>query len=260
MISSLGRAAVTAAALFPQAHWGFPEDVSLTGGRIDTLFWTMFWVLAPFLFVVAGFVVYCFIRFRAREGRKADHIPGFKTALGTLAICGLLLALEVPFDLYQERVWAEARTGFPKPEESVQVQVYAEQFAWNFRYPGADGKFGTADDLTTLNNLRVPVGKPVVLTMRARDVIHSFWIPNFRVKMDVLPGSTHQVWFQAVKTGTYEIACAELCGLGHYRMRGLLTVVSPEDYDKWLRAQAKDLEEDGPGDERKKWDRWDTKP
>lgn len=246
--------------LLAQSGWGFPENASLDGGRIDSLFWVMFWVLTPFLIAVVGFVVYCFVRYRARDGQKASHITGFRTALGTVAIAGLLLALEVPFDIVQERVWADARANFPKEESAVQVQVYAEQFAWNFRYAGKDGKFGTADDLTTLNNLRIPVDKPVILTMRARDVIHSFWIPNFRVKMDVLPGSTHRLWFQAIKTGTFEIACAELCGLGHYRMRGLLTVVGAEDYDRWLKQQAKDLEEDGPGDERKKWDLWDAKP
>lgn len=250
----------TAGAVLSQARWGFPEDASVHGGRIDALFWTMFWTLVPFLAGVTAFIVFCLVRFRAKEGRRAEHIPGFRTLAGTAFLCLLLLALEIPFDVYQERVWAEARTGFPKPEDSVRVQVYAEQFAWNFRYPGADGKFGTADDLTTLNNLRVPTGKPVLVEMRSRDVIHSFWIPNFRVKMDVTPGSTHRAWFQAAKTGVYEIACAELCGLGHYRMRGMLTVVGPEDFEKWLQQQAKDLEEDGPGDERKKWDRWDTKP
>ncbi len=257
MIITLGPAA---AALQSRLGWGFPENASVDGGRIDDLFWLMFWVLAPFLVAVAAFVAYCLIRFRAGEGRPASHIKGFRTALGTGVIIAILLAMEVPFDVIQERVWADARAHVPKADDAVQIQVYAEQFAWNFRYPGKDGKFGTADDLTTLNNVRIPVGKPILLTMRSRDVIHSFWLPSFRVKMDVLPGTTHKLWFQAAKAGTYEIGCAELCGLGHYRMRGLLTAVSPEEYERWLKQQAKDLEEDGPGDERKKWDLWDAKP
>lgn len=236
--------------------WGFPENASVDGGRIDTLFWAMMIVLTPFLLGVVAFVAYCLVCFRARPGRRAEHITGFKTAAGTAAIAALLMAMELPFDILQEKVWADATVNFPKPEEATTVQVFAEQFAWNFRYPGPDGRFGTADDLTYINKLVVPLDKPVLCLLRSRDVIHSFWLPHFRVKMDVMPGVTHKAWFRPAKPGQWEVGCAELCGLGHYKMHGLLKVVTPEAYAKWLQEESEDLKENGPGDERKKWDLW----
>lgn len=239
-------------------HYGFPASASAEGSRIDSLFWIMTALTVPFLIAVVVFLAYCLIRFRAKEGRKAEPIRGFKTAAGTTALVVALLLMEVPMDLYQESVWASATIDFPKPEDSLVVQVYAEQFAWNFRYAGKDGRFGTPDDLTTINQLRVPAGKPVICVMKSRDVVHSFWLPHFRVKLDVMPGLVHRVWFKGSKPGIYEIACAELCGLAHYRMRGILTVLEPAAFERWKAGAMKDLEDDGPGDEAAKWKLWDA--
>ncbi len=236
--------------------WGFPENVAAGGDRIDSLFWTMMIVLTPFLVAVGVYVIYCLIRFRAREGGRAAYITGFKTAAGTAGIAVLLMLLEIPFDIVQEKIWADATINFPKPEEATVVQVFGEQFAWNFRQAGRDGKFGGADDITTINKLVVPENKPVLCIMRSRDVIHSFWLPHFRVKMDVMPGITHKAWFRPMKAGQWEVGCAELCGLGHYKMRGILKVLPAADYEKWLAEEAEDLKDNGPGDERKKWDLW----
>ncbi len=120
----------------------------------------------------------------------------------------------------------------------MQIEVTAEQFAWNIRYPGPDGQFGTPDDVVTLNQLHFPVGQKVVVSLHSKDVIHSFFLPEFRVKQDAVPGMTTKVWFDASHVGQWEIACAELCGLGHYRMKGFLTADSPEDFQKWLAEQA----------------------
>jgi cytochrome c oxidase subunit 2 len=130
---------------------------------------------------------------------------------------------------------------------------------WNVRYPGRDGKFGRTaaklvddttnplgmdrsdadgkDDIVTLNEISVPFGRAVRIRLRSKDVIHSFFLPNFRVKQDAVPGMTPEVVFFPTKKGTFEIACAELCGLAHYRMRGFFNVVSPQEYDQWLRKQ-----------------------
>jgi cytochrome c oxidase subunit 2 len=245
--------------VFPAAQsmsWGFPENVAVGGDRIDRLFWWMMIVLTPFLLAVCIFLAYCLVKFRAREGHRATYITGFKSAAGTAGIAVLLMLMELPFDVVQEKVWADMTVRFPKPEDATVVQVFAEQFAWNFRHAGGDGKFGTEDDLTYVNKLVVPSDKPVLCLMRSRDVIHSFWLPHFRVKMDVMPGVTHKAWFTPVKTGKLEVACAELCGLGHYKMAGVILVKSPADFAKWLKDEAESLKEDGPGDERKKWDLW----
>jgi len=159
------------------------------------------------------------------------------------------------------------------------VEVTGEQFAWNVHYPGPDGKFGRTDlklidvqsnplgldrsdaaakdDVTTLNQLYLPLNKPVIVKLRSKDVIHSFNVPEFRVKQDAIPGLTIPIWFipnvttAEMRTRTanpefqYEIACAQLCGLGHFRMRGFVTVESAADFQKWMDDKVKEASEQG---------------
>ncbi len=117
------------------------------------------------------------------------------------------------------------------------MRVTAKQFGWEFLYTGPDGKFDTADDKTLEGDLHVPVDKVVRVYLRAKDVIHSFYIPVMRLKQDAVPGREIIAWFEATKTGKYEIPCAELCGVGHSGMKGWLTIHSAEDYDKWVQTQ-----------------------
>ena len=112
-----------------------------------------------------------------------------------------------------------------------------EQFAWNVRYAGADGVLNTSDDITTINQLHLPVQQTVLFRIKSKDVIHSFFVPQFRMKQDAVPGLTSRLWVKPMKVGQYEIACAELCGLGHYRMRGFLVIESPEAFQGWLAEQ-----------------------
>jgi cytochrome c oxidase subunit 2 len=112
-----------------------------------------------------------------------------------------------------------------------------KQFEWNATYPGADGQLGTGDDFSTRNQLHVPVDQPVVVRLGTEDVIHSFFVPSLRVKQDALPGKTINVWFEAMVPGRFEIACAELCGLGHYRMRAFITVHTADEYARWVQEQ-----------------------
>ena len=143
--------------------------------------------------------------------------------------------------LWSQKIWSEVRGG--PPQGSIPIEIQAEQFAWNVRYAGADGKFGTSDDIRTINQLHIPIGKPVRVRLASigkdgkHPVIHSFFLPEFRLKQDVVPGLVIDVWFEATRTGKYEIACAEFCGLGHYRMRGFLSIHSPEGFDAWLKEQ-----------------------
>jgi len=112
--------------------------------------------------------------------------------------------------------------------------VTARQWAWTFRTAGPDGRFGTADDVVTLGELHVPVGRPVYLKLRAKDVVHSFYLPNYRTKIDAIPGSTTRLWFQAQEPARTEIGCAQHCGVSHYKMRAWLIAAPEDEYRAWL--------------------------
>jgi cytochrome c oxidase subunit 2 len=145
------------------------------------------------------------------------------------------------------------------PSDVLTVELVAEQFAWNVRYAGPDGMFGRTspqlislndpigldpkdakgrDDIVLLNDIHLPVNKPARIRLHSKDVIHSFYVPDFRVRQDAVPGMTIDIWFVPTRTGEFELACSQLCGFGHYSMKGLVTVVSEEDFDNWLKEQS----------------------
>src|SRR5438132_2071687 len=134
-------------------------------------------------------------------------------------------------------LWNHIKGRTSVPANAIAYGVEAKQFEWNVTYAGADGQLGTADDFVVRNQLHVPVNKPILINLTSQDVIHSFFVPAFRLKQDAVPGMKIRVWFQATQAGTQELGCAELCGLGHYRMRAVVTVHTQEDYDKWLADQ-----------------------
>jgi cytochrome c oxidase subunit 2 len=119
--------------------------------------------------------------------------------------------------------------------EAVRIEVNAHQWAWDVRYPGNDGVFKTKDDVVLLNDMRVPVGIPVIVQMASVDVLHSFYLPNLRVKQDVVPGTITRVWFQATEEGEWDIACAQHCGTHHYKMKALLTTLEHEEWNAWMK-------------------------
>jgi cytochrome c oxidase subunit 2 len=123
------------------------------------------------------------------------------------------------------------------PPDAFPVAVEAKQFEWNVTYPGPDGRLDTGDEFRVRNQLHIPVDRPVVIRLTAEDVIHSFFVPEFRVKQDAVPGMTINVWFQATRTGEFEIGCAELCGMGHYKMRARTFVHTPADLEAWMTQQ-----------------------
>lgn len=207
-----------------------PENVSTYGADIDSLFHLIFWITSIVFVLVQVTLVVFLVRYRHRPGRRAVYTHGNNTLeiAWTIAPSIILIVLA----LLSRSTWNEIRGHMPPVD--YQVQVTAKQFNWDFLYPGPDGKFGTEDDLTLENELNVPVGKVVGLTLKSRDVIHSFFVPVLRFKQDMLPGREIPGWFQATKPGHYEIPCAELCGFGHSGMKGWLTVHSAEDYAKWV--------------------------
>jgi cytochrome c oxidase subunit 2 len=140
--------------------------------------------------------------------------------------------------LVSNHYWVLMKDKKSIPANATHFGVHAKQFEWQVTYAGADGKLGTDDDFTVRNQLHIPVNQPVAVELSSEDVIHSFFVPEFRVKQDAVPGMHITAWFQATKTGEFEIGCAELCGMGHYKMRARVFVHTPEEYNAWLTQQA----------------------
>ena len=233
--------------------WWLPMDVSTHGASIDKLILVLHWFML-LLFVGWGiFFVYCLVKFRAREGHKALYEP-IKASFTKYLEGGIVVFEIILLFGLSTPVWLAYKNQPPPDDKALHVQLVAEQFAWNFHYPGKDGKFGRTDvslisgdnpvgidpedkagkdDILSLNQFHIPVHKPVIVEITSKDVIHSFNIPVLRVKQDTIPGQRIPIWFEATETGHFELACAQLCGLGHYRMRADVLIDSPEDYAKW---------------------------
>ena len=210
-----------------------PENVSTYGTKIDSLFYLIFWITTIVFVLVQAALVWFIIKYRQKPGQRAVYTHGNTTLeiAWTIAPSIILVVLA----LLSRATWHEIKETVPPFE--YEVEVMAKQFNWDFLYPGPDKKFGTADDVTLENDLNVPVNKVVRVTLKSRDVIHSFFLPHLRFKQDTLPGRSIIGWFEATKAGKYEIPCAELCGFGHSGMKGWLTVHSAEDYNRWVQER-----------------------
>jgi cytochrome c oxidase subunit 2 len=215
----------------------FPENVSTFGGDIDGIFWFIFYITTVWFFLTEGLIVYFIFRYRHRPGQRAAYVCGdsLKQLAWVLVPLAIVVVLDLLIDFRGAQVWAKIKGQLPPAD--IVVRATGKQFNWEFLYPGPDGNFDTADDLQLENDLHVPVGKVVHVALTAKDVIHSFFLPHLRLKQDVVPGRAITAWFEAVKTGEYEIPCAELCGFGHSGMNGKLHVHTPEEYQKWLKEK-----------------------
>jgi cytochrome c oxidase subunit 2 len=241
------------------AHRWLPVLASRHGAGIDSML--NYLLLTVGALFVSGYVALAWFIFRGtRRDAIGPRLASKKTerllsaGLGlTMALVaeGGVLAIGIP-------VWAEYFDATP-PADAVEIEVTAQQFMWNVRYPGADRTFGRTDpklvddnanplglepsdpagkdDVIGLNDITVPFGRVVHIRLRSKDVIHSFFLPQFRVKQDAVPGMTPEVTFFPTRMGQFEVACAELCGLAHYRMRATFNVVSEKDFEEWLRKQ-----------------------
>jgi cytochrome c oxidase subunit 2 len=218
------------------ASW-LPENVSTFGGDVDGIFKLIFYITAVWFFITEGLILYFVFRYRRKPGRKAAYVAGdtWSQVAWVLVPLVIVVILDVIIDVNGGEVWAKIKRQMP--DTDIVVRAAGKQFNWEFTYPGPDGKFGTEDDLQLDNDLHVPVGKPVRVILTSKDVIHSFFLPNFRLKQDAMPGREIPVWFQATKTGEFEIPCAELCGFGHSGMKGIVYVHTPEDYQKWVKER-----------------------
>ncbi len=218
-----------------------PEAISTYAGDVDDLFYVILAIVGFFFILTEGLLVYFIVKYRAREGGRAKHTHGnHALELTWTFIPGLILfALAV----FQTGTWGMIKFKGRMPQETdpnVEViRVFAKQFEWHFGYVGEDGQWGTPDDFVKLSDLHVPVGRKVIVKLQTRDVLHSFWLPNARLKQDLLPGRTINQWFELTKAGRYPVVCAELCGKGHTTMQGTLTALSQADYEKWVSEESK---------------------
>jgi len=144
----------------------------------------------------------------------------------------------VALGLISNHYWVLIKDKKSIPASAYHLGVHAKQFEWQVTYPGPDGKLGTSDDFTVRNQLHVTVNEPIAVELTSEDVIHSFFVPEFRLKQDAVPGMHIMAWFQATKTGEFELGCAELCGMGHYKMRARVFVHTPDEYKAWVAQQA----------------------
>jgi len=213
-----------------------PEAASTYAADIDRIFWVILVVTGVVFVGVEAAIVYLIIKYRGREGRKGHYIEGSNRAEVIWTVTPAVFILGLAVASYS--VWPSIKTPSRFPTDAYEIAVEASQFEWNVSYPGADGALGTADDFTSRNQITVPVDQPVIVHLTAEDVIHSFFIPSFRIKQDAIPGQSIRLWFEATRTGEFELACAELCGLGHYRMRGRVVVMAQDDYRTWVMEQS----------------------
>jgi cytochrome c oxidase subunit 2 len=223
--------------------WWLPENVSTYGRDIDWLFELIYWITGVTFVLVAVTMIAFLILYRDRPGRRARYTHGNSTleivwTVVPSLILVILTVLSVP-------AWSRIKMSAP-PTDFV-VEVVAKQFTWQVKHPGSEKVF--------LDEMHVPVNKVVHVKLASQDVIHSFFVPQFRFKQDVVPGRTITGWFEVTKPGKYEWPCAELCGFGHSGMKGWIHVHSAADYKKWaaenLTAEAKPAEAAKPAAEMK---------
>jgi len=246
--------------------WWLLPNVSAQpyGQDVDDLIVWMHVVMLVLFVGWLGYFLLAIFKFRASRGHKAD--PSYRFGRANVAFAVGVGILEIFLESgYSVPGWRNLKEEFPAPDKALTVRVVAKQFTWIIHYAGEDGLFGRTlptlasaknpmgldregdlaakDDIWTYGKLRVPLGKPVIVRLSSLDVIHSFGVPNLRLKQDVVPGMEIPVWFEAAVEGSYVIACSQLCGNGHSTMKGSVEVLPPAGFEQWLDEQAKELAE-----------------
>ncbi len=223
---------------------GLPPDASADGYRIDELIHET----VIFIAVMFGIMVVWMLLAAILHGRKHEAFYTHVTRRGqivSLVVIGVLVAADADLYIDTMRDMSEVFWNFAPVDadpNAIKIEIDAHQWAWSARYAGPDGKFNTPDDVVTLNDIRAPVGAPVIFEITSTDVIHSLYFPNFRVKMDAMPGMVNHLWLRPKETGEYEVGCAQHCGINHYKMRALFTVLPEADYQRWLREASANAE------------------
>src|SRR6184192_2071807 len=216
--------------------WWLPLKGSTFAGEIDGLFIAILVITGIAFVIVEAGLIWFVVRYRARPGRKAFYTHGSTRA--EVIWTAIPAVTMVALGLVSNHYWVIIKDKKSIPPNAYHIGVHAKQFEWQVSYAGPDGKLGTDDDITVRNQLHVPVNQPVAVELSSEDAIHSFFVPEFRLKQDAVPGMHIMAWFQATKTGEFELGCAELCGMGHYKMRARVFVHTPDEYKAWVAQQA----------------------
>jgi cytochrome c oxidase subunit 2 len=238
---------------------GLPVAASAHAAEVDHIMVLVHWLMLVLFVGWSIFFIYVLYRFRRGANPTADY-RGVRGGWSTWIEGGVLVAEVILLAFFSIPFWSRNVDAAPPAESrATVVRVVAEQFAWNVHYPGADGVFGRTDirlvgpdnplgldrdepvgqdDVVVNGRLNLPVGKPVLIFLSSKDVIHSFALPQMRVKQDAVPGIVAPVWFTPTMTGQWDIACSQLCGLGHYRMKGVYQIQAQADFDAWLKEEA----------------------
>src|SRR6266571_1355466 len=235
-----------------------PNNASSHGYQIDHILEFCHWFMGALFIGWSAFFVLVLIRFRKGRHPVGDH-HGVRSGISTHLEFSVVLIEAVLRLGFAIPLWAKRVNEFPPAKDAILIHVVAQQFSFNFHLPGPDGQFGRRDvslvtnsnplgldpndpagkdDIVTLGELHVPVDRPVIIELSSKDVIHDFFLPHMRIAADAIPGSLIPMWFKPIKTGTYEVICGQLCGLGHYGMKGTLVVDTPADYEAWLKERA----------------------
>lgn len=236
---------------------GMPPNASQHGYQIDQIIEFCHWFMGALFLGWSTFFIYVLWRFRKGRNPVASH-EGVTSGISTHLEFAVVLIEAVLLIGFAVPLWAKRVNAFPPDKDAIHVSAIGQQFSWNFHLPGPDGVFGrrsvdlvtnsnpigldptdpaSKDDITALGELHVPVNRDVIIDVSSKDVIHSFDIPGMRIAQDAIPGEIIPLWFKPVKIGSYEIVCAQLCGLGHYGMKGMLVVDTPADYQAWLKER-----------------------
>lgn len=228
-------------------NW-LPEAASSYAGDIDSLLVFITVIVGAWFLAAEALLVGLALRYRRVEGRRAAYLPArsLRTMSWVLVPCAVILGFDLVIDAVAAPVWDEVKQNLPPADHTIRIS--GEQWAWRFTYPGADGQFGTEDDVETINDLHVPVDAVIHFDLAAKEVLHSLWIPEFRLKQDAVPGRTIRGWFRATREGTYDVVCAEICGVGHTMMKGTIRVESDPAFREWLASRAASARRDSEGE------------
>jgi cytochrome c oxidase subunit II len=226
-------------------NWLLDPSFSTFGPDIDRLYYIILIITGVIFVATEALLIWFLIRYRRRDGRRAEYIHGSTKAEVIWTAVPFVIVLWLA--LISKTVWDQVKDPAMIPDGAYEIEVTARQFEWIATYSGGDGVLGTEDDFTLLNRMHVPVNRPVLVHLEAEDVIHSFWVPDLRVKQDALPGHRISVWFEITEPGEYTLACAELCGTGHFQMDGIVVAQSEAEFEAWKAERIAAHTGPGPG-------------
>ncbi|GIL16840.1 MAG: cytochrome c oxidase subunit 2 [Oligoflexia bacterium] len=212
-----------------------PPNVSSFGHHIDSLFWIITIIVGVAFIIAEGIFLYFIIKYRKKDGVKAEYVAGnvWSQTKWVLIPLAIVIALDFFVDIKTHTAWSEIKGGLPQNQD-LKIRITGQQFSWAYTLPGADGQLDTDDDIKKTGELHVPADTNIVFDLEAKDVLHSWFVPALRLKQDAVPGRTIRGWFKVTQPGSYEVMCAEICGVGHTIMKSTMIAHSKEEFAQWV--------------------------